>query len=258
LTDKLSEHSKHRCWNTTPHSGRRPHRDPSSDGLHQGHLVLPHPPCPFTAIVGGPQRHGAPYPRFILLLYFFFFGQRSGLCRLAVSSSVHRRHSRGQDYRCVFLGCSTNARNQAITAGVATFSGATHAAGPLCHAGSWSKSAPIAATSQTPPSMLLKEDVFAQSVYSPAELIGKKLVILCTRVPSLMLRTRALLHGFDHVHLDLGYFGLRGYHLQELLAGLHSSQSIRTGVPIAGDVSIVLQSDWVATATTAGILECIW
>ena len=105
---------------------------------------------------------------------------------------------------------------------------------------------------------LLAAPSITQLVYRPADLIDKKLLILCNGVPSLMLRTRALLHGFDHVHLDLGYFGLRGYHLQELLAGLHSSQSIRTGVPIAGDVSIVLQSDWVATATTAGILECIW
>jgi hypothetical protein len=25
-----------------------------------------------------------------------------------------------------------------------------------------------------------------------------------------MLRTRALLHGFDHVHLNLGFFGTKG------------------------------------------------
>jgi len=50
----------------------------------------------------------------------------------------------------------------------------------------------------------------AQSVYRPAELIDKKLLILCTRVPTLMIRTHALRHGFDHIHLHLGYFGLRG------------------------------------------------
>ena len=47
----------------------------------------------------------------------------------------------------------------------------------------------------------------------------------------------------DHVHLDLGYFGLRGYHLHKLLTGFHSIPSIRTDVPSAGDVSIVHQSD---------------
>ena len=31
-----------------PHSGRRPHRDSSLDGLHRGHLAPPHLPHPFT------------------------------------------------------------------------------------------------------------------------------------------------------------------------------------------------------------------
>jgi len=44
----------------------------------------------------------------------------------------------------------------------------------------------------------------------PAAVIGKKLLILCIWAPSLMLRIRALLHGFDHVHLDLGYFSTKG------------------------------------------------
>lgn len=78
----------------------------------------------------------------------------------------------------------------------------------------------IATTSQTPLPMLLKEDQSRSSCtfYHPspssahrrAELVGKKLLILCTRVPTLFLQTRALLHGFNHVHLNLGYFGTMG------------------------------------------------
>jgi hypothetical protein len=44
----------------------------------------------------------------------------------------------------------------------------------------------------------------------PAAVIGKKLLILCTRMPLLTLRTCALLHSLDHVHLDLLYFGTKG------------------------------------------------
>ena len=43
----------------------------------------------------------------------------------------------------------------------------------------------------------------------PVAVIGKKLLILCTHMPSLTVRIRALLHGFDYVHLDLGYFGTK-------------------------------------------------
>jgi hypothetical protein len=48
------------------------------------------------------------------------------------------------------------------------------------------------------------------AAHRPAAVIGKKLLILCTRMPLLMLQTCALLHGLDHVHLDLGYFGTKG------------------------------------------------
>jgi len=90
---------------------------------------------------------------------------------------------------------------------------------------------------------LLAAPSITQLVYRPADLIDKKLLILCNGVPSLMLRTRALRHGFDHVHLDLSNFGLRGYHLHEVLADFHSSRNVHTSVTTAGDVSIVLQSD---------------
>jgi hypothetical protein len=51
---------------------------------------------------------------------------------------------------------------------------------------------------------------------------GKKLLILCTRTPSLTLRINALLHVFDHVHLISVTLTLRGYHLHRLLQSKHS------------------------------------
>lgn len=47
------------------------------------------------------------------------------------------------------------------------------------------------------------------SVHRPAELIVK-LLILCTPMSLLTLRTRALLHAFNHIHLYLDYFGTKG------------------------------------------------
>ena len=72
-----------------------------------------------------------------------------------------------------------------------------------------------------------------------------------------MLQTSALLHGFDHVHLDLGYFGLRGYHLHKLLAGFHSNPSIRTDVFHLQGMSPLFTSLTirVVTAMTAGGLK---
>lgn len=75
----------------------------------------------------------------------------------------------------------------------------------------------IATRSLTPPPMLLKEDRFRalllyhlplpSAANRPIELIGKKPLILGTRTPPLMLRTSALLHGFDYIQLGLGYLG---------------------------------------------------
>jgi hypothetical protein len=68
--------------------------------------------------------------------------------------------------------------------------------------------------------MLLKEDKL-RSLVAPSpspssqfnvllNMPGKKLLILCTRAPSLTLPISALLCGFNHVHLDLDYFGTKG------------------------------------------------
>jgi len=70
-----------------------------------------------------------------------------------------------------------------------------------------------------------------------------------------MLLIRALFHGFDHVHLDLGYYGTKG-----LSSARVSNQSFRTGVPTAGGyVSIVLQSDrsYCYRYDCGGVLEYI-
>jgi hypothetical protein len=53
-------------------------------------------------------------------------------------------------------------------------------------------------------------DVAEGRCMSAAAVLGKKLLIFCTRVPLLTLRICALLHGFNHVHLDLGYFSTKG------------------------------------------------
>jgi hypothetical protein len=97
--------------------------------------------------------------------------------------------------------------------------GAIRVAGPH-HADHRSESALIAASSRTPPPMLLKEDKLhslaapspspSSRFIVPLNMPGKKLLILCTHVPSLTLRICALLHGFDHVHLHLCYFGTKG------------------------------------------------
>lgn len=85
----------------------------------------------------------------------------------------------------------------------------------------------FASSSRTLPPMLLKEyELRSLAAPSPSpssriivllNMPGKKLLILCTRVPSLTLRISALLYGFDHVQLNLAYLTLRGYHLHGLL-----------------------------------------
>ena len=74
-----------------PARGWHPHRHPSSDGMHRGHLALPvhHTPSSrrCAAIIGGLQSRGALYPGIILMPHFFFPNLRSGLRRRIVSSS---------------------------------------------------------------------------------------------------------------------------------------------------------------------------
>jgi len=127
------------------------------------------------------QRHAAPYPRFILLLRFVSLDQILGLRCPAITSLLHHQHSQGQcpedeDVIVPSNGCKAEARGQAITIGVAAFSGdsATHAASPH-HISSRCESVPTTATSKTPSSMLLKEDAFALvscTVYHRADVLS--------------------------------------------------------------------------------------
>jgi hypothetical protein len=93
-------------------------------------------------------------------------------------------------------------------------------------------------------------------IVTPAEHVGKRMLILCTGAPMLPLWTCALLHGFNHIYL--GYFGTKSLSSALALPDFCSSRNIRTSVLIAG-MSLLFSnmSICVATATTAGMLEYI-
>jgi hypothetical protein len=90
---------------------------------------------------------------------------------------------------------------------------------------------------------------FSSAAHHPAAVIGKKLLILCTRMPLLTLQTCALLHGLDHVHLDLGYFGTKGLSsaLATLVEAFAPAFRLRGISPLFSSLSVR-----VATTTTAG------
>ena len=151
-------------------------------------------------------------PQRFTLLLFFFFRFKIGLRRPAV-----RRRSSSTPPRTKLLlrppGCSDVARDQATLAGVAASSGggATHcrSSSSWCpirlHASCRSRADTAAdvAEGRPPCAFQLPGLPSPSAAHCSAAVLGQKLLILCTR-------TCALLHGFDHVHLDLGYFGTKG------------------------------------------------
>jgi len=52
-------------------------------------------------------------------------------------------------------------------------------------------------------SLAVPSTIAIQSAHRPAKHVGKRLLILGTSMPMLLLRTCALLHSFDHVDLGL-------------------------------------------------------
>ena len=113
------------------------------------------PATPSDVVVAGLWCLAWPAP------FFLFPDQRSGCVALPFVIASSSTLPKTRLSLCP-SGCCGNARDPAILAGDAAFSGggATHAAGPR-HAGSRSESAPIAARSRTPPPILLKEDAVA-------------------------------------------------------------------------------------------------
>jgi len=157
----------------------------------------------------------------LLLLCFFFFLVRDQVCvTLPFVAALSSTLPRTRWLLHALTSCGIDARDQAIIAGVTTFSGGgairCHSSSSLhsirvrayCHFRG--DTAADVAEGRRPSAFQLPRLPSPFAAHCLAAVTGKNLLSLCTRTPLLTLRTCALLHGFDHAHFDHGYLGTKG------------------------------------------------
>jgi len=175
------------------------------------------------SVAGGSRRRGPRlYPRSICCCCVsFFFLVRDQVCiTLPFVAALSSTLPRTRWLLHALTSCGIDARDQAIIAGVTTFSGGgairCHSSSSLhsirvrayCHFRG--DTAADVAEGRRPSAFQLPRLPSPFAAHCLAAVTGKNLLSLCTRTPLLTLRTCALLHGFDHAHFDHGYLGTKG------------------------------------------------
>ena len=143
----------------------------------------------------------------VLLLLFFFSDLRSVCIALPFVAASSSTLPRTRLLLRALTGCSIDARGQVIIAGVAALSGggaircrsssSWHSIRVRAYCRFRTNTAADVAEGRPPCAFQLPGLPSPSAAHRPAIVLGQKLLILCTRMPSLTLRIRALLHGFD-------------------------------------------------------------